>query len=57
MKKNASSYAFSDGGTPLLRKGVVGDSNNYFTPELTERFEREVLAKLHGSGLEFEIEI
>ena len=57
MKKNASSYATSDGGTSLLRKGVVGDSKNYFTPELTERFEREVLAKLHGSGLELEFEI
>ena len=57
MKENASSYTFSDGGTSLLRKGVVGDSNNYFTPELTERFEREVFAKLHGSGLEFEFEL
>ena len=59
MKKNASSYAIqsNDDGTLLLRKGVVGDSKNYFTPELNERFEKEVLAKLQGSGLEFEFEL
>ena len=40
----------------MLRKGVVGDWKNYFTPEMNERFEKEVLAKLKGSGLEFEFE-
>ena len=40
----------------ILRKGVVGDWRNYFTPEMNERFEKEVLAKLKGSGLEFEFE-
>ena len=61
MKKNAASYLLkkpgSVGGTSLLRKGVVGDWKNYFTPELNERFENEVLAKLKGSGLEFDFEI
>ncbi|XP_078367428.1 sulfotransferase 1C2-like, partial [Oculina patagonica] len=59
MKKNASSYAIKneEGETSLLRKGVVGDWKNYFTPDLNERFEKEVLAKLEGSGLEFDFEI
>ncbi len=59
MKKNAASYAIPtpDGETSPLRKGEVGDWKNYFTPELNERFEREVLVKLKGSGLEFDFEI
>ena len=58
-QKNASSYATSskEGKDSLLRKGVVGDWKNYFTPELNERFEKDVLEKLKGSGLEFEFEI
>ena len=59
MKKNAasSSAPTEDREASLLRKGVVGDWKNYFTPELNERFENEVLAKLKGSGLEFDFEI
>ena len=59
MKKNAASYELKnkEGETSMLRKGVVGDWKNYFTPELNERFEKEVLAKLKGSGLEFDFEI
>ena len=59
MKKNAASYSIKshEGETSLLRKGVVGDWKNYFTPELNERFENEVLAKLKGTGLEFDFEI
>ena len=60
MKKNAASYQIKkagEGEISLLRKGVVGDWNNYFTPEQNERFENEVLAKLKGSGLEFDFEI
>ncbi|KAL9974593.1 hypothetical protein ACROYT_G011646 [Oculina patagonica] len=59
MKKNAATYAIptKDGESSMLRKGVVGDWENYFTPELNERFEKEVLAKLKGSGLEFDFEI
>ena len=59
MKKNAASYQIKTadlGETSLLRKGVVGDWKNYFTPELNERFENEVLANLKGSGLGFEVE-
>ena len=56
MKKNAASYSIptKDGESSMLRKGVVGDWKNYFTPELNERFQNEVLAKLKGSGLEFD---
>ena len=60
MKKNAASYQIKTadlGETSLLRKGVVGDWKNYFTPKLNERFENEVLAKLKESGLEFNFEI
>ncbi|KAJ7374485.1 sulfotransferase 1 [Desmophyllum pertusum] len=44
-------------GPKLLRKGVVGDWKKQFTPELNERFDKEVLAKLKGSGLEFDFEM
>ena len=59
MKKNAASYSIptKDGESSMLRKGVVGDWKNYFTPELNERFQNEVLAKLKGSGLEFDFEL
>ena len=43
--------------SPLLRKGLVGGWKNCFTPELNERFEKEVLEKLKGTGLEFDFEI
>ena len=59
MKKNAASYSIptKDGESSMLRKGVVGDWKNYFTPELNDRFENEVLAKLKESGLEFDFEL
>ena len=59
MKTNAASFMYNkiqNQVLPLLRKGVVGDWKNYFTPELNERFEKDVLAKLKGSGLEFDYE-
>ena len=58
MTKNAESFKVTEReeGTSLLRKGVVGDWKNYFTPEQNERFDKEVLEKLHGSGLEFDYE-
>ncbi|KAJ7351137.1 hypothetical protein OS493_036339 [Desmophyllum pertusum] len=59
MTKNASSYSIQtkECEASFLRKGVVGDWKNYFTPELNERFDKEVLAKLKGSGLEFDFEL
>ena len=59
MKLNKQSYLLrgKEDGPKLLRKGVVGDWKNYFTPELNERFDKEVLAKLKGSGLEIDLEI
>ena len=35
----------------------MGDWKNYFTSEQNERFEKEVLAKLKGTGLEFDFEM
>ena len=58
MKKNDISYKIrNEESSLLLRKGVVGGWKNYFTPELNERFEKEVLEKLKGTGLEFDFEI
>ena len=59
MKKNASSFSLQTNQykVSFLRKGVVGDWKNYFTPELNQRFENEVLEKLKGSGLKFDFEI
>ena len=58
MKKNEISYKSESGekASPYLRKGVVGSWKNYFTQELNERFEKEVLSKLKGTGLEFDFE-
>ena len=59
MMRNSRNYTIIDGDDEsglVLRKGVVGDWKNHFTPEMNERFEKEVLAKLKGSGLEFEFE-
>ena len=54
MMKNSKSYLLrgTEDGPKLLRKGVV---KNYFTPEQSERFDKELLAKLDGTGLEFEM--
>ena len=65
IKRNEISYKIMDEeqSSPLLRKGVVGGWKNYFTPELNEsinhdeRFEKDVLEKLEGTGLEFDFEI
>ena len=59
MKANEISYKIRDEqeNSPWLRKGVVGGWKNYFTTELNDRFQKEVLAKLEGSGLEFDFEI
>ena len=58
MTKNEAGYMLpGEDNEGLLRKGVVGDWKNYFTSEQNERFEKEVLGKLKGSGLEFDFEI
>ena len=58
MKKNEISYKSEseEKTSPYLRKGVVGGWKSYFTPELNERFEKEVLQKIKGTGLEFDFE-
>ena len=59
MKENEKSYRTRDDihNSPFLRKGVVGGWKSYFTPELNERFEKEVLGKIKGTGLEFDSQI
>ena len=59
MKENEKSYKVWDEvqSSVFLRKGVVGGWKSYFTPELNERFEKEVLGKIKGTGLEFDFEI
>ncbi|KAK4489574.1 hypothetical protein RD792_005386 [Penstemon davidsonii] len=37
----------------FFRKGEVGDWANYLTPEMIERFDKIIEAKLQGSGLNF----
>ena len=58
MKKNEISYKSEskEKTSPYLRKGAVGGWKSYFTPELNERFEKEVLEKIKGTGLEFDFE-
>ena len=57
MMRNPRTFKITEGDDDIgliLRKGVVGDWKNYFTPEMNERFEKEVRAKLKGTGLEFQ---
>ena len=58
MKKNEISYKSEseEKTSPYLRNGVVGGWKSYFTPELNERFEKEVLEKIKGTGLEFDFQ-
>ena len=57
MKDNEVSYRREENqSSPLLRKGEVGGWKGYFTPEMNERFDKELLAKLKGTGLEFDFE-
>jgi len=58
MENNPSFKVTDEKDSPsFLRKGVVGDWKNFFTQEQNEKFEKEVLEKLKGSGLEFDFEI
>ena len=59
MQENMTSYTVDEkeNTSALLRKGVVGDWKNYFTPELNGRFDREALSKLKGTGLEFDFQM
>ena len=58
MMKNASNYWLEGTakGPKLLRKGEIGDWKNYFTPELNDTFENEVMDKLTETGLVFDFE-
>ena len=57
MMKNSKSYLLrgTEDGPKFLRKGAVGDWKNFFTREQSERFDKELLDKLDGTGLEFEM--
>ena len=59
MMKSVQSYLLrgKEDDPKLLQKGVVGNWKEHFTPELNERFEKEVMAKLKGSGLELDFEL
>ena len=39
---------------PFIRKGVVGDWKNYFTPEQTAQFDAIYAERMKGTGLDFE---
>ena len=57
MKDNEVSFRREENqSSPLLRKGKVGGWKSYFTPEMNERFDKELLAKLKGTGLELDFE-
>jgi len=41
-----------DTDAPFMRKGIVGDWREVFSPEQDERFERSIVAPLHTAGLD-----
>ena len=60
MKKNpTTSYKWvpmSPGSTPFIRKGVVGDWKNHFTPEQSVQFDAIYEEKFKSVGLELKFE-
>ena len=56
MAKNPASHEMFPGveGISFLRKGMVGDWKNHFSPEVNENFETVFLAKAREHGLEFD---
>ena len=45
---------FKPDAQPFLRKGIVGDWKNQFTPEQNAEFDAIYAEKMKGSGLDFE---
>jgi len=62
MKANpATNYDWSEvkrkpDGQKFLRKGVVGDWRNYFTPDQNVKFDEVYAEKMKNSGLEFDFD-
>ena len=49
-----SFYVATEGSTPFMRKGKVGDWRNYFTDKQSARMDEEIKKRFDGTGLEFE---
>ncbi|XP_044165976.1 sulfotransferase 1C2-like isoform X4 [Acropora millepora] len=56
MKKNSDNFSVKDIDSKplLLRKGEIGDWRNYFSAELSKKFDEILVSKLEGSGLSFD---
>ncbi|XP_044165975.1 amine sulfotransferase-like isoform X3 [Acropora millepora] len=56
MKKNSDNFSIKNvNSKPLfLRKGQIGDWRNYFSAELSKKFDEILVSKLEGSGLSFD---
>lgn len=56
MKKNTESFIVQniDAKPLFLRKGQIGDWRNYFSEELSKKFDEKLVSKLKGSGLSFD---
>ena len=48
-----SEYQYPNATTSFVRKGIVGDWKNHFTPEQNAEFDRVYAEKMKGSGLDF----
>ncbi|XP_074623218.1 amine sulfotransferase-like [Acropora palmata] len=56
MKKNTESFIVQniDAKPLFLRKGQIGDWRNYFSEELSKKFDEKLVSKLEGGGLSFD---
>ena len=56
MKKNSDNFTIKnvDSNPLFLRKGQIGDWRNYFSAELSKKFDEILVSKLEGSGLSFD---
>ena len=46
----------SNDATPFIRKGIIGDWKNHFSPEQSARFDAEYTRRMSGTGLAFDSE-
>ncbi|ESQ29128.1 hypothetical protein EUTSA_v10023923mg [Eutrema salsugineum] len=53
LEINRTGKSYNSDNKDFFRKGEVGDSKNYLTPEMENKIDMIIQEKLQGSGLKF----